>query len=161
MPNAYNSTRWTGPQLDAIYPVGSIYMSVNATNPNTLFGGTWEQIQDKFLLCAGSTYAAGTTGGAASVTSGGTAITVEQMPAHNHGSAGNHSHAVPYRTGSNLATGSSGIWFTDPGTVTAYAGATGDAGTHTHTTEGSGQAHTHTVSTMPPYLAVYVFQRTA
>lgn len=161
MPNVYNSTRWTGPQLDAIYPVGSIYMSVNATNPGTLFGGTWERISGRFLLAADETYEAGTTGGASSVTSGGTAITIEQMPAHNHGSAGGHTHTVPYRTSSNLANGSSGIWFTDPGTVTGYGGATGSAGAHTHTSQGSGQTHTHTVSTMPPYLSVYMWKRTA
>ena len=36
--------------LDVVYPVGAIYMSVNSTNPSTLFGGTWEQIEGKFLL---------------------------------------------------------------------------------------------------------------
>lgn len=30
--------------LDSVYPVGSIYMSVNSTDPSELFGGTWEQI---------------------------------------------------------------------------------------------------------------------
>ena len=178
MPNNYNSS-FTGQHndeydaritalenfrqtfLDTVYPVGSIYISMNETDPGTLFGGTWEQIQDKFLLSAGSTYAAGTTGGTASVTSGGTAITIAQMPAHDHGSAGGHTHTVPYRTGSNLANGSSGIWFTDPGTVTGYGGATGSAGAHTHTSQGSGQAHTHTVATMPPYLTVAMWKRTA
>lgn len=50
--------------LNFIYPVGSIYMSVNATNPASLFGGTWEQIKDRFLLAAGDNYSAGATGGA-------------------------------------------------------------------------------------------------
>ena len=50
--------------LDTIYPVGSIYMSVNNISPQTFLGGTWEQIKDTFLLSAGDTYAAGSTGGA-------------------------------------------------------------------------------------------------
>lgn len=53
--------------LNQIYPVGSIYMSVNSTNPGTLFGGTWARIKDTFLLSAGDTYNAGDTGGSATV----------------------------------------------------------------------------------------------
>ena len=45
--------------VDDIYPVGSIYMSVNATDPARLFGGTWERIKEKFLLGAGDTHTAG------------------------------------------------------------------------------------------------------
>ena len=28
---------------DAIYPIGSVYISVNSTNPSLLFGGVWER----------------------------------------------------------------------------------------------------------------------
>ena len=51
--------------VDTIYPVGSIYMSVNNVSPSTLFGGTWEKIQDKFLLASGTNYSNGATGGEA------------------------------------------------------------------------------------------------
>ena len=44
--------------LDKTYPVGSIYLSLNSTSPASLFGGTWKQIKDRFLLAAGDTYAA-------------------------------------------------------------------------------------------------------
>ena len=43
----------TNPLLDLIHPVGSIYWSTNITSPETLFGGTWEQIKDTFILAAG------------------------------------------------------------------------------------------------------------
>ena len=54
--------------VNLIYPVGSIYMSVNSISPETLFGGHWEQLKDRFLLGAGDTYSNGATGGSADMT---------------------------------------------------------------------------------------------
>lgn len=65
--------------LDLTHPVGSIYMSSQSTDPSELFGGTWEQIKDKFILAAGDTYSAGATGGEATHI-----LTTNEMPAHNH-----------------------------------------------------------------------------
>lgn len=76
--------------FDVVYPVGSIYMSVNNVNPSTLFGGTWEQISGKFLLASSSGRAAGTTGGAETVSYtpagsvGNHTLTAAEMPAHTH-----------------------------------------------------------------------------
>ena len=95
----------------ALYPVGSIYLSVNSTNPATLFGGTWEQIKDRFLLSCGDTYANGAAGGEANHT-----LTVAEMPAHNHSastnSTGSHNHSASstsagshYHTGNTNTTG--------------------------------------------------------
>ena len=63
--------------IDQVYPVGSIYMSVNSTNPSALFGGTWVQLKDKFLLGAGDSYAAGATGGEAAHL-----LTNDELPAN-------------------------------------------------------------------------------
>ena len=66
--------------LESVYPVGSIYLSINGVNPANLFGfGTWEQIKDRFLLAAGDTYQAGSIGGEAEHT-----LTELEMPAHDH-----------------------------------------------------------------------------
>lgn len=119
--------------LNLVYPVGSIYMSVNSTSPGTLFGGTWVQIKDAFLLSAGDTYTAGNTGGEAEHT-----LTVDELPSHTH-----EVTAVHYVSGANdRQFTSGGNWQQQ----TYNSGATG-----------SGNAHNN----MPPYLVVYVWQRTA
>jgi len=51
--------------IDLVYPVGSIYMSVNNTDPADLFGGEWEQLKDRFLIGAGGSYSG--TGGQATI----------------------------------------------------------------------------------------------
>lgn len=124
--------------LEAVYPVGSIYMSVNSTSPATLFGGTWEAIQGKFLLGAyGNTYKAGSTGGEAAHT-----LTESEMP--------NHKHIIwfPNDGGEQSAE----IGYPDTGSKnTYYAEASKTSGI------GGGAAHNN----MPPYLAVYIWKRTA
>lgn len=64
---------------DLIYPIGSIYLSVNATNPSKYFGGTWEQItSDAYLKIVSS--GAGSLGG----TSADHKIPLTSIPSHNH-----------------------------------------------------------------------------
>lgn len=170
--------------FDLIYPVGSIYMSVNNVSPANLFGGTWESIQDRFLLAAGTSYSAGSTGGSADAS----------LPAHTHtvsgtaASAGAHTHTVSGTAASNGAHTHSmkEIWSDGSGKESAYTmqssrtrttRSTASAGAHTHSVSGtaaSNGAHTHSVSgtaasagvaaagkNMPPYLTVYMWKRTA
>lgn len=133
--------------INAIYPVGAIYISVSSTSPETLFGGSWEQIKDRFLLAAGSTYEAGSTGGEATHT-----LTTNEIPAHRHNhpngahtfcwantSANNYINAIISSTGSEE----------NPSTFAGDNNYTNNAG--------GGGAHNN----MPPYLAVYVWKRVA
>ena len=122
--------------LDYLHPVGSIYQSTDSTSPADLFGGTWEQIKDVFLLAAGNSHTAGSTGGEETHV-----LTAEEMA--------NHTHGYDY-TGQSDATGTGAIKIVSPGsTANAYTGkATSNCG---------GQAHNN----MPPYLAVYTWRRTA
>ena len=68
--------------FDLIYPIGSIYVSTVSTSPATLFGGTWEQIKDRFLYC--TTSGAKDIGGASTVT-----LDIKNIPSHNHTFSGN------------------------------------------------------------------------
>lgn len=142
--------------VNIIYPVGSLYWSSKSTDPATLFGGTWQRIKDKFILAAGDTYAAGTTGGEAKHT-----LTVNEMPAHRHSgstnSTGGHTHTVGMNRGWNGTTtlGGSDI----SGDIATQT--TNSSGSHSHTVTianaGGGAAHNN----MPPYVAYYCWERTA
>lgn len=123
-----------GATLDKIlYPIGSIYMSVNSTNPSQLFGGTWVQISGRFLYCTNNSM---DTGGEATHK-----LTINEMPSHNH--------LVDYDQ----------IWDGGGGTLvlgTTDNGGSWASGTWVHNT-GGGQAHNN----MPPYFTVYCWYRTA
>ena len=121
------------------YPVGAIYISTAATSPASLFGGTWERLKDRFLLAAGDTYAAGATGGEAEHT-----LTVDEMPQHNHDFHASYNEiAAGSETGGKiLAGGDSNQWLWN------FARANNSGGNAPH-------------NNMPPYLAVYMWVRTA
>ena len=123
----------------AFYPIGAIYMSVDPTYPGTIFGGTWSQIKDTFLLAAGDYYAGGSTGGEETVT-----LTVDEMPSHNHSNntsvSNTYGYAVMTTEGNYLQTGTGG-----PRLKEMY-----DTGLR-----GGSQPHNN----MPPYLVVYVWKR--
>lgn len=138
-----SSTSWTN-LLDLIYPVGSIYQSVSSSSPASLFGGTWAQKKDVFLLGAGKK-ASGSTGGSETVT-----LELSQIPRHFHtNSQGNgvacwSIEVAPVGSGwyaatNNLGEGQ-GAWIENRSPE-----------------RGGGEAHDN----MPPYLCVYIWQRTA
>lgn len=138
---------------ELIYPVGSLYLSAVDTDPGVLFGGTWERIRDRFLLAAGSTYAAGSSGGEATHT-----LTENELPAHAHDPA-NEAGYYGFITNSQkaFAVGDMGVQ-SGSGRYYPYAPAAFDISRNTKTgSVGGGKAHNN----MPPYLAVYVWQRTA
>lgn len=115
--------------VDIIYPVGSIYMTVNDVSPEILFGGSWERIEDRFLLAAGA-ISAGNTGGAESYD-----LSIDA-----------HKHTISTFDNVKFVSG-------------AYTDGTFDIPI-TGTTEKSGSV-SKTIPTMPPYLAVFVWKRTA
>lgn len=128
--------------LELIYPVGSIYLSVNATSPSVLFGGTWERIQDRFLLAAGSTYGAGTTGG-----------------------SDKHYHSLSDAAVALINHHDGKFWFYEIEGVSYVATGSGSSsGANVNANQSAAvplRGGTDWGSTMPPYLAVYIWKRTA
>ena len=168
--------------LDLIYPVGSIYMSMNATNPETLFGGKWEAIaQGRCLIGAGTgtdsrkeskTFAAGDTGGEYNHQ-----LTVGEMPSHSHSgqtSNANISGSVRYQSwgdGGFWSPSQSGVLSVGDAFTSAHSDSSGyDDGlyhslkinsTHSHSITLSNTGGNNKYNIMQPYMGVYIWRRTA
>ena len=159
--------------IKTMYPVGSIYMSVNATNPSTYFGGTWVawgagRVPVGINTSDSNFNTVEKTGGAPTVT-----LTTAQMPAHTHtftgssattSSKGAHTHNI----GRDTDGGSGSSRYTVHSAGVSGAGGTSptsSAGAHTHTVTangtnantGGGGAH----SNLQPYIVCYMWKRTA
>lgn len=184
--NVLNAPEIRTALLNMYHPIGSYYFTDRNINPGTFLGGTWENVEGRFLIGASTQYPVNTTGGSADLV----------LPAHTHSvegsitSAGAHTH-----TGSGTAAYAGDHWhyaaskrydtYKGDGSYDAlmdfgyngnYTG-TSTGGGHTHsvsistTTNG---AHTHgfslsassagespTGKNLPPYKAAYIWVRTA
>ncbi|EAX85412.1 hypothetical protein TVAG_156290 [Trichomonas vaginalis G3] len=140
-----------------IYPVGSIYVSMNSTRPEVVLGfGTWTQIVDRFLYCANSSKETG----------GSKTISGENLPAHSHyidlstSQAGWHKHR--YWDWSAMTKGKGydvkdNVKFA----INCYWSNTEGGGNHIHRVSGYTQTTGQSKDYMPPYMTVYAWYRNA
>lgn len=165
--------------FDLLYPVGSIYMSTERNSdtvdvvgkagcPIAELGGTWERIQGKFLLAANDAYTdyqAGATGGHVTTT-----LTTDNLPAHTHGSKSLVGEAWNFtgqdatygpgvsHSGIISAAGDSSYYYpTSKSNSTKGKDGIKVNATHEHSSVGKGTAF----NTMPPFIAIYTWKRTA
>ena len=154
--------------LQSAYPVGSIYMSTVATSPATLFGfGTWVTFGTGRMLISqdGSTYTAGSTGGSATTT-----LATTNLPSHSHSATSvsntsdpGHSHnsgagsGFLSNGGSEQLAGGNNLNFARPTTTASAVTGLSVSTTTTIGNTGSGTAF----NTISPYIAVYMWNRTA
>lgn len=141
---------------DLIYPVGSIYLSVSSTNPKKLFGGTWEQIQGRFLIGVGTTTDA--RGDTVSVTAGLTGgerqhlLTTSEMPSHTHSFNKEFSNGIVAMRDGNGAGDGWDVYVRNSGANINYRRVMSVYG---NLNTGGGSTHNN----MPPYLGVYMWKR--
>lgn len=135
--------------LEKVYPVGSVYISVNNENPGNIFGGTWERFANGRTLVGvnendGSFNTVKKAGGH------------KEMQSHAHTMSGDgaHSHTVGYYM-AKRGTGNADTRTPDgnDGTYGTYFG-----GGHTHTINSAGNGNS---GNLPPYITVYFWIRTA
>ncbi|EAX80461.1 hypothetical protein TVAG_533630 [Trichomonas vaginalis G3] len=143
--------------LQTLYPIGSIYTSMNSTRPEVVLGfGTWTQIVDRFLYCANSSKETG----------GSKTISGENLPAHSHyidlstSQAGWHKHKFWDWSAMTKGKGydvKDNVQFA----INCFWGNTQGDGNHTHRVSGYTQTTGQSKDYMPPYMTVYAWYRNA
>jgi hypothetical protein len=163
------TTAFVQAALQAVYPVGSIYISTTATNPATTFGfGTWT------AFGAGRAIVGQDTGDSSFDTleeTGGTkdAIVVSHTHTASTNSTGSHAHASPapldcaaqYPFGSTSSPSGSVSYFCDTNGTTGTKQLTASAGEHSHTVSVSSTGSSGTNANLQPYVVVKMWKRTA
>ena len=167
--------------IDVVYPVGSIYISKDSTNPGTLWPGTtWErEAEGRCIIGIGTGYpTVGVTGGSSTIdlshthtsaahthTTGNHTLTIAEMP--------NHTHTInrPVWYNSEGATSDGAIYGTFASTTHLVTNTgsilhTGGSGAHNHGNTGSttpgntGTSLSSITNIMQPYIVMYIWRRT-
>lgn len=122
--------------LNHVYPIGSIYISINDTNPATLFGGTWQQFGKGRTLVGvdendNDFNIVQKTGGEKTHQ-----LTINELPSHTHVQNA-HTHSIDSHT-HTIPAHSHGL----NGHTHSFSATTRSSGAHTHTTTSAG-THKH------------------
>ena len=174
----FGSTNATDPLL--AYPVGSIYISINSTNPGDLFGGTWVAFSQGRILIGAGTYtdkqneSRTFTVGMADDGEYKHTLTVDEMPSHTH--TVEEYNFVQSPAFSYWGRDDDGGASEDPETTSGLwrtrrkANDEGNTGSddymylhfrdrHTHTVQPTGGNLSH--NNVQPFMVVYIWKRTA
>jgi len=149
------TTEFVQTALALLHPIGSIYSSTSSTNPGTLFGfGTWVAYGAGRVLIGQSgagLYIAGNTGGSAD------AIVVSHTHTATVTDAG-HTHSTGTTGTTYLTDVSGGGGRTHPA---SNGGSTSGTATTGITVANSTTGSSGTNANLPPYVVVYMWNRTA
>lgn len=147
--------------VDLIYPIGSIYLTLNQTNPAILFGGEWEQIKDKFLIGVGDSHNLGNNYGSNTKNLSHThavqdhILTIAEIPEHTHKTGIQGHNSFDYTTDKGDGGNTAVVLFNQ--TAGVATSSTGGGGAHNHGNTTSQLSSTFDIT--PASVAVYIWER--
>lgn len=149
--------------IDDVYPVGSIYMTVNNVTPASLFGGTWVRFgAGRVIMGADENGAAEATGGSDTAqipahkhTTQSHTLTVAEMPNHHHWmlNINNAGEAASYTSAAVQAGPNKGFG--------GNAGTDYEGGGAAHSHGDTGNAGAQTIDVRQAFITCFMWKRTA